>query len=281
MIISGLIFGITSGILYALMAVGFSLIFGVARVLFMAHGQIYMLGGVFAFYFTQRAGVHYFLAILLIMIITGAIGLLIERFLRPLHGKPIMVMVVTIALSMFISNMTMNIFGERSRGMHSPLSGFTLEIFGITIAAERLLVIAVAIAAVTALHFFIKRTKTGQAVRAVSQDEEAATLQGIDVKRSQSLTFFIACATAGLAGVLIAPIYTVNANAGTPALMKTFVVVVLGGLGSLPGSIVGGLFLGLVESFGQLYIGGPSVLITFGIVILLLIVRPRGLMGRG
>lgn len=280
MIVDGLIIGISSGILYALMAVGFSLIFGVARILFMVHGQMYMLGGVFAFWFTQKLGINYFLAIILIMPMTGILGLISERFLRPLHDKPIMIMVTTIALSMLIANLTMNLFGERTRGMESPLSGSILTIFGTSIAVERLLVIFVAIAAVLILHLFIQRTKMGQAVRAITQDEEVAMLQGVDVKRSQAITFFIASATAGLAGILIAPIYFVDATAGTTALLKTFVVVVLGGLGSLPGAIVGGLFLGLVESFGSIFIGGPSVLITFGIVILVLIVRPRGFLGR-
>jgi len=277
--VGALINGVVAGSIYAVVAVGFSLIFGVAKVMFFTHGEIYMLGAVAGFFFLQKLGVPYPLAIIIVMIGIGLLGLLVERFLRPLRGQDLAILLVTIALGMFIANSAMHIFGHTPIAVPTQVSG-TISIFGTTISLERVVIVLAAAAIVLALHFFIQRAKAGQAIRAVAQDREAAQLQGIDINRSAAIVFFIACGTTGAAGVLIAPLYYVDVFLGTSALMRTFIVVIIGGLGSFPGAIAGGLFLGFIESFGYALVGGLSHLISFAVVIVLLIVRPQGLLGR-
>lgn len=277
--VGALINGVVAGSIYALVAVGFSLIFGVAKVMFFTHGEIYMLGAVAGFFFLQKLGVPYPLAIIVVMIGMGLVGLLVERFLRPLRGQDLAILLVTIALGMFVANSAIHIFGYLPLAVPTQVSG-TLNVFGTTLSLERVVIVLAAAAIVLALHFFIQRAKAGQAIRAVAQDREAAQLQGIDINRSAAIVFFVACGTAGAAGVLIAPLYYVDVFLGTSALMRTFIVVIIGGLGSFPGAIAGGLFLGFIESFGYALVGGLSHLISFAVVIVLLIVRPQGLLGR-
>ena len=278
-VMEALLNGVVAGSIYAIVACGFSLIFGIARILFFAHGEIYMLGAVGGFYLVQKLGIPYPLAIIVVMLGTGIIGLLFDRFLRPLHGKDLPVLLITIALGLFISNATMHIFGHTPVAVPTQVYG-TINLFGILVSLERVMLILVSVVIVTALHFFNQRTKIGQAMRAVAQNKDAAQLQGVDLNRSIAMVFIIACGLAGTAGVLIAPLYYVDAFLGTPALMRTIIVVIIGGLGSFPGAIVGGLFLGLIESFGYSLIGGFTHLISFAIVIILLIVKPRGLLAR-
>jgi len=274
-----LVNGVVMGLIYALVAVGFSLIFGVAKVTFFAHGEVYMLGAVGGFYFLQRLGMPYGVGIILGMLGTGIVGLLIERLLRRLRGQDLAIVVVTIALGMFIANAAMHIVGHTPLAVPGQVPGM-ISLFGATLALERVVIVLASVAIVLALHFYIQRTKAGHAIRAVAQDREGALLQGIDINRTTATTFFIACGAAGAAGVLLAPLYYVDVFLGSPALIRTLIVVILGGLGSFPGAIVGGLFLGLIESFGYTYIGGLTHLISFAAVIFLLIVRPQGLLGR-
>ena len=276
----GLVIGLANGLLYALVAVGFSLIFGVAKILFLTHGELYMLGAMFAYYFIQKLGMGYVPAIILVMLITGVLGLIINRFLHRLRGQDLPTLIVTLAIAMLIANVALNTFGERSQVVTSTLWPGTISLLGIIFEGQRVAIVFVALAAVLALHFFIQRTKAGQAIRAIAQDREAALLQGISVSRSQAMTFLIACATAGLAGILVAPVYYVDVFLGGPVLMRTFIIVILGGLGSFPGAIVGGLFLGVIESLGSIFIGGHAMLLSFGAVILMLIIRPQGFLGR-
>jgi branched-chain amino acid transport system permease protein len=273
-----LVNGIVIGLIYALVAVGFSLIFGVAKVMFLAHGEIYMLGSVGSFFFLQKLGVPYILAIFLIMLGMGILGVLAERFLRPVKGQDMAVLLVTVALSMFIANAAIHLFGHLPLPMTTQIKG-SINFLGIVVALERIVVAFASAVIVLILHLFIKWTKTGQGIRAVAQDREAAQLQGIDINRSTATVFFIACGIAGVAGILIAPVYYVDVFIGTPALMRTFIVVIVGGLGSFSGAILGGLFLGFVESFGYALIGGLTYLISFAFVIILLIFRPQGLLG--
>lgn len=269
-----------AGLIYALVAVGFSLIFGVAKIMFFAHGEIYMLGAVGSYYLLAKLGVPYPLAIIVVGLGTGTLGLLIERFLRPLRGQDFPMVLVTVALGMFIANAALHIFGEIPLSVPTQVSG-TIAIFGTKLSLERVVVILASVAIVVALHSFNKWTKAGQAIRAVAQDTDAAQLQGIDINRSTATVFLIACGVAGAAGVLIAPLYYVDVFLGTSALSRTIIVVIIGGLGSFPGAIAGGLFLGFIDSIGYAWVGGLTSLISFGVVIALLIVRPQGLLGRG
>jgi branched-chain amino acid transport system permease protein len=271
--------GVVAGAIYALAAVGFSLIFGVAKVMFFAHGEIYMLGALGGFLFVKKLGIPYPLAIIMVMIGTGLLGMLIERLLRPLRGRDLAILLVTIALGTFIANAAMHIFGHTPLAVPLQVRG-TIDVFGTVLSLERVVIVLAAAVIVLALHFFIQWSKAGQAIRAVAQDMDAALLQGVDINRSAATVFLIACGTAGAAGVLIAPLYYVDVFMGTSALMRTFIVVILGGLGSFPGAIAGGLFLGFIENFGYDLLGGLTHLISFVAVIVLLIVRPQGFLGR-
>jgi branched-chain amino acid transport system permease protein len=272
--------GVFAGLIYALVAVGFSLIFGVAKVMFFAHGEIYMLGAIGGYYLLEKLGMPYPLAIIVVGLGTGILGLLINRFLRPLRGQDFPVVLVTVALGMIIANAALHIFGGAPLSASRQVSG-TIDVFGIMLSLERVVVVLASVAIVVALHCFNQWTKAGQAIRAVAQDTDAAQLQGIDINRSAATVFVIACGVAGAAGVLIAPLYYVDVFLGTSALMRTIIVVIIGGLGSFPGAIAGGLFLGFIDSIGYAWVGGLTSLISFVVVVVLLIVRPQGLLGRG
>lgn len=275
-----LVNGLTLGLVYALTAVGFSMIFGTARILFLAHGSIYMLGAISGFYFVQGLHVPYILALIITMVVIGAFGVIIEKFFRRFRGQELATLVVSTALGMIIAQAVLLSYGQEGRAISSPFRG-TIDLFGTTFSVERIVIVLTSLAIVLALHFFIQRAKAGQAIRAITQDVEAAVLQGIDINRSHILVFVLALATAGVAGILVAPLYFVDPFSDTPALMRTFIVVIIGGIGSFPGAIAGGLLLGFIESFATTFIGGQlAYLASFVIVIMVLAVRPQGLFGR-
>jgi branched-chain amino acid transport system permease protein len=273
-----LINGVVLGLIYALVAVGFSVIYGVARVFVFCHGSIYMLGAICGFYFVSRLGVAYPLALIIAMLGTGAIGLLVERIIRPKRDEPLAAFLIVFGIGMIIDNAMLHIVGEAPHGVARQVPG-VIHIFGATITLERLAVILAAIVIILTLHYLNKQTKMGLGIRALAQNNDAALLQGIDVNRSMETTFFVAFAVAGAAGILVAPLFYVDVFLGTPAIIRTLLVVVIGGLGSFPGAIAGGVLLGLLESFGDTYLGGIGPLLGFLAVIVVLLVRPQGLLG--
>ena len=279
LLIQVLLNGLVSGLVFALLAAGFSLIFGTARLLFFAHGEVYMLGAVGLYLVLRQTGIPYFVAVVSVSLILGVFGLAIERVLyRPLRAHGLSFAISTLALAMIVSSAALLTFGEKPKGVPTPLPG-KIKLFGAFLTLDRLLLIFVSMAILIGLHFFLQRTWSGRAIRAVSQDEETAALQGVDVNRTNMLTFFIALAVAGAGGGLMAPLYSIDAFMGTPILMVTLIVVVLGGLGSFPGAIAGGLFLGLVQSFGYTFIGGLTTIFMFIVVMLVILFRPQGLFG--
>ena len=265
--------------IYALIAAGFTLIFGVAKIMFFAHGEIYMLAAVGSYFLVQRLGVPYPLTVVIVAIGTGILGLLGERLIRPLRGQDLPVILATVALGMIIANGAIHAFGTMPFSVPRQVGG-TISLFGVTITLERMVIFLAAAAVLIGLQVFIKWTKPGQAIRALAQDRDAAQLQGVDVNRSAATVFFIAGSAAGIAAVLIAPLYYVDVFLGTTALMRTIIIVIIGGLGSFPGAILGGLFVGLIDSFGYGLLGGLTQLVSFALVVVLLIARPRGLLGR-
>jgi len=280
LIIPCLLNGLVSGLIYALLAAGFNLIFGAARIVFFAHGEIYMLGAIGAYWLIMGTGIPYPLVLILVPLGVGLFGVVVERIIfRPLRGHDFPIFVSSLALAMIISNSALLTFGERPKAIVSPFTG-KIVLFGAVLTMDRLILIFVSVAVITALYLFLHRTRAGRAIRAVSQDAESAALVGISMNRTNMQTFFIALAICAAGGVLIAPLYVVDAFMGTPVLLVTLIVVVLGGLGSFPGAIIGGLLLGLIQSFGYTFIGGVTSLISFAVVIIVIIFRPRGLYGR-
>lgn len=275
--INGLMLGLT----YVLIASGFSLIYGIMRLLNFAHGEFYMLGAFATYLLSEHLGLDYFTALILSMIIIAVLGMLVYRFFfRPFRDQHDPSLVIALGIAMLIGGLALLIFGEKDKSV-SPVFSGVIQILGATLSVERMVVIFSAILLMTALTLFIKFSKTGQAMRAVAQDREAAALQGIGVDSTFMLCMGISSALAGAAGALLAPLFFVNPFLGMHAVLKALVVVVIGGLGSIPGAIAGGLLLGFVESFGNTFLGDITEMLGFVMVMLVLLFRPQGLFGHG
>jgi branched-chain amino acid transport system permease protein len=267
------------GLIYALVALGFSLIYGVGRVIFCTHGEVYMVGAMSSYFLTTKLGLPFPLVLISVGLGTGVFGLLIERFLfRRLRGNDFAIFVVSLALAMIILNLFSEIFGTEPVRANELFSGYITPM-GVNLSLDKMIVALISVGLILGLHVFFQRVKVGQSMRAVAQDPEAAALQGISINKTVSLTFFLSLSVAGVAGVLVAPVFIINTGMGTSALMNTFVVVILGGIGSFPGAIAGGLFLGILHVVGGLFIGKFTFLLSFVAVIIFLVVRPQGFFG--
>jgi branched-chain amino acid transport system permease protein len=272
--------GLVNGMVYALTAAGFSLIYGHANILFFALGEIYMLGAVLTYVFISNFGIPYFAALGISILILGFFGVFLERFFfRYLEGKDGLVFALaSLALAMLISGIALETFGERGKAISAPVKGI-INMSGVILPSSKLLIVIISLALLLGLHFFFKLTRSGRAIRAVSQEADAAQLVGVSLNYVKGVTFFLALAIAAGGGGLIAPLYYVDVFMGAPILMTTLIVVVLGGLGSFPGAIAGGLFIGIIESFGYTFLGGITTMVSFFIVIFILIIKPEGLFG--
>jgi branched-chain amino acid transport system permease protein len=272
--------GLVSGLIYALTAAGFSLLYGNAGILFFAIGDAYMLGAIVFYYLIAILGVPYIVALLVVLLLLGIFGIILETIIfRHLRGNDLTMAFASLAVGLLIAGVALEVFGEQGKGLPSPFPG-RFKIIGIMLTWDKVVIVAASLVLLSSLHLFFKHTKTGRAIRAVSQDFEAAKLMGVEVNFIKALTFFMALAIAGGAGALVTPLYYADVFMGPPVLMTTLIVVVLGGLGSFPGAILGGILIGLIESFGFTFIGGVTTIIMFLSVIGLLIFKPQGLLGR-
>jgi branched-chain amino acid transport system permease protein len=273
--------GLVIGAMYMLMAVGFTLTFGIMRVVNFAHGEFYMLGA-FAGFFTYVQWEMPFVVCLLIAAVTvGILGMLIERTLiQPFRSDEMSGMIATLAISVIIQNGAVLLWGPSPRAMPDIVTG-SLTIGPFSFSWSRLVVIAAAALIFVAFWLFMQRTRLGRAMRAVAQDTETALLQGIRVNTIYPLAFGLSVALAALAGALMGPVFSVSPFVGLTPMLKAFVVVILGGLGSVPGAVVGGLMLGMIESFTATIFGSlVSDILQLLLVILILLVRPAGLLGQ-
>ena len=279
-IINGLIIGST----YVLVASGLTLIFGILDVVNLAHGEVYMIGAFVAFTAVSMMGLNFWFALPISMIVVAVLGILMEKmFFKPLRDKPhINSMIVSIAVSVLLSNIAMLIWGSDPQLLKTEMAGQTLRFLGAAITVQRLIVIIVGAILLIALNLFIEKTTIGKTMRATAQDRDASALMGINIDRVFTLTFAIGCALAAAAGTLIAPVFLVFPTMGATSFVKGFTVVILGGLGNVMGAIYAGLLLGLVESLGAVYISTAyKDAFSFIILILFLLFRPNGIMGRG
>jgi branched-chain amino acid transport system permease protein len=281
MIFQALLNGVVNGVVYALTAAGFTIIYGNAGILFFALGEIYMLGAIFFYLLVVVVGIHYFPSLGIVVLVMSLCGVLVERLLfRHLKGSELIFAFASLALGMLIAGLALEFFGERGQGVPFPWPG-VINIFGAIITYNKLTIGLASFVILFALSLFFEKTKAGWAIRAVSQDTEAAELVGVNVNRTNAFTFALALAITGTAGALLAPLYYIDVFIGAPILTTTLIVVVLGGLGNFYGAIVAGVFIGLVESFGNSFLGGTTALMSFIIVIIILISRPQGLLRRG
>jgi branched-chain amino acid transport system permease protein len=273
------------GTMYALMALGFTMIYGISRIVNFAHGEIYMVGS-FVVYYIVLSGVPYFLGIILGSITMGFLGIILERILfRPVrYTEPGTIaefpsVVITLALIQIFPAVTFFFCGVREKNISSGIDGM-ITAWGIAVPLERVMVIIVGLGIFFGLLFFIKYHREGRALNAAAQDLEAAVLQGVHPDHAARLSFGIGFGLAAAAGALVASVYFLAPTIGPEALLKAFIVVVLGGIGSIPGTLLGGLVVGFIESFGRVIMGGNlPLLLAFLLIVILLIFRPRGLLG--
>ena len=275
--------GIILGSLYMLVALGLFLIFGILEVTNFAHGEFYMLGAFATLFVMTGLGAPFLPAVVLAMLCMAAFGIMVERVVfRPIVGKPLINgMLLSFGLSTFLTNAALLLFTADPRKIESEFAQVHLRFLGLHVTLERLLALAVGTALVGFLAYFIQHTKTGKAMRAVSENKEVSALMGIDIDRVIVSTFFIGSALGGAAGVLVGLLFTqVYHYMGFTAGLKGFTAAVVGGIGSIPGAMVGGLLLGLAESIGVGFVSPRyKDLIAFGVLILLLLVRARGILG--
>jgi branched-chain amino acid transport system permease protein len=275
--------GLVLGSIYALVASGLSLIWGSMKMLNFAHGELYMLGGFATYYAMTLLGLPWWLAIPLAMALILLVGFGIEKLtIEPLLRRPgwdYTPIIATLGLSIFLQNAALLVFGERFKNLPYFIEG-SGTYFGMRMAYQRLLILVVSVAVIVLFAQFLRRSKLGMALRAVAQDRDAATLQGIDVRGTYMWTFGISGALAALASAMVAPIFAINPWMGGTLLIKAFVVCVVGGLGDLRGAILGGILLGTAESLAVVLLSSEwKDVVSFAILIIVLWVRPSGFFG--
>ena len=273
--------GLVIGMMYALMAIGFTLVFGIMRIVNFAHGEFYMIGSFVAFFTYAQWQLPFALTLLIAFVLVGAVGAVIEWLvIRPLRTDELTGMIATLGISVVLQNSALMFFGASPRPMPDVVSGL-VRLGPVVFSWSRVFVILSAALVLTAFWLFMQKSRTGRAMRAVAQDQEAALIQGINVERIFPLAFGMSVALAAIAGVLMAPIFSVSPFVGTAPMLKAFIVVILGGLGSIPGAILGGLLLGMIESYGATFLGSVIAdMLELGLVIAILLARPSGLLGR-
>ncbi len=274
--------GIMLGSTYAIVALGLTLVFGILHIPNFAHGHLYMLGAYIGFFLMTLYGFGFWTALIASMIILALVGMLVERVVyRPLQKRPVINSFISaVGALMILETGVIVLWGPQGRRIPNPYPGI-VDLLGITMTWQCLLVILVAIALIILLQMFIKKTTVGTTIEAVAQNREGAMLVGINVNLVFSLTFAISTATAAAAACLVAPIFMISPTMGALLGMKAFVIVILGGLGSIPGAILGGYILGLLEAIGGGYLSAAyKDVYAFGALILILSIRPTGLFGR-
>lgn len=275
--------GLMLGGLYALMACGLNLIFGVMRVINFAHGELMAIGALSTVSLVGALHLSLGLAIALVPLLTALIGLAMHRLvLQRLADVPmIMSLLATYAISTILVNIAILVWGGGYRGLPGVLSG-SIQVLGVSVPLSRLVAFSVALAVSLAVWWVLEKTRFGRAVRSVSQAPELAEISGISIERIRNATFALGAGMAGLAGVLMAPTIASDPQLGTRFLIKAFAVIIVGGMGSYPGAIAAALLLGVIEVFGGYLTGaviGSALLYLLMLVVLL--VRPRGLLGVG
>ena len=292
-----LVNGITTGALYSLIALGFSMVYGVLKLLNFAHGDLYMVGAYIGFFVIQWFGgaQHLTIAVPLLLVImfvlaaglVGGLGVAIERFAyRPLRDAPrIAPLITAIGVSFFLESSALLLFGAQYRVYNtadfiSLSSG--IQIGSVTIDSVQILVLVLGVVLMAGLQLLVNRTRLGRQMRAVAADREAAEMLGINVNFVITATFFLGSALAGVAGIMGGLLFNqVTSTIGFIAGLKAFTAAVVGGIGSIPGAMLGGLVIGVAESFVTGYISSTySNLIVFGILIVVMLIRPSGLLGR-
>ncbi|SDA27406.1 branched-chain amino acid transport system permease protein [Ruminococcus sp. YE71] len=284
--LDNLINGISLGSIYAVIALGYTLVYGIAKMLNFAHGDVIMVGGYVIFTMMTTLHVNPYLSILISMAACTLLGITIEKIAyKPLRqATSLSVLITAIGVSYFLQNMALLIFGEKPVTFTSVINLPKITLFDgqIIIKSETTAAIIVSVLIVVGLSLFVNKTRSGRAMLAVSEDKDAAQLMGINVNRTISLTFAIGSGLAAVAGALLCSTYPVLSNTtGAMPGIKAFVAAVFGGIGSIPGAMIGGLLIGIIEILGRAYIS-PQLAdaIVFAVLIIVLMVKPTGILGK-
>lgn len=284
--LSYLINGISLGSVYAIIALGYTMVYGIAKMLNFAHGDIIMVGGFTAFTVVSTMGGSPIVGILAAVVVCTTLGVAVERIAyRPLRdASPLAVLITAIGVSYLLQNVALLIFGSNARQFTSVVNLPPLKLAGgeLSISSVTIVTILACVVIMAGLMFFINKTKIGQAMLAVSEDRGAATLMGINVNRTIAITFAIGSALAAIAGVLLCSAYpSLTPYTGSMPGIKAFVAAVFGGIGSIPGALIGGVLLGVIENLTKAYISSQlSDAIVFSVLIIVLLVRPTGILGK-
>lgn len=285
--LASLINGISLGSVYAIIALGYTMVYGIAKMLNFAHGDVIMVGAYATFVMISQMGRPVALALPISMVVCTVLGLAVERFAyRPLRkaASPLAVLITAIGVSYLLQNLALLIFGADTKSFSSVVTLSSLKLFDgrIVITGEMIVNAVVCVIIMAALTLFVNKTKQGQAMRAVSEDKGAAQLMGINVNGTIALTFAIGAALAAIAGVLMCSSYpSLNPYTGAMPGIKAFVAAVFGGIGSIPGAFIGGLLLGVIEILGKTYISSQlGDAIVFSVLIIVLLIKPTGILGR-
>ena len=278
--------GLSLGSIYAIIALGYTMVYGIAKMLNFAHGDVLMIGSYITFVFMSQMGINPIISVLLAAIACTIIGITIERIAyKPLRGaNSLAVLITAIGVSYFLQNIALLIFGANTKSFKSIVTIPPLKLFGgqLIISSESIVTITLCIVIMLALTTFINKTKMGQAMLAVSEDRSASTLMGINVNGTIAMTFAIGSFLAAFAGVLLCSAYpTLTPTTGAMPGIKAFVAAVIGGIGSIPGAFIGGLILGVLENLSKAYISAQlSDAIVFSVLIIMLLVKPSGILGK-
>ena len=281
-----LINGVSIGAVYAIIALGYTMVYGIAKMLNFAHGDVIMVGAYVSYCVTSYLGLPAALSILVAVVVCTVLGIVIEGLAyKPLRGTPSLAVLITaIGVSYFLQNAAQLIFGSAPKNFKSIVTMKPLTLFdgGLTITGEVVITIAICVAIMVGLTLFTTKTRMGKAMRAVSEDRAAAQLMGINVNQTISLTFAIGSALAAVAGVLLcSTVPTLMPTTGAMPGIRAFTAAVFGGIGSIPGAMLGGILLGVIETFSKAYISTQfSDAIVFSVLIIILLVKPAGLLGK-
>ncbi len=285
-IVQLVLLGLVRGTMYAVMGVGLSVIFGIMGIVNFAHGELFMMGCYIMYYFTGILKLPFPVGIAASAVCMFFIGMLLEKGLlsrlREKSGREWLMnsFVLTIGLMVMFQNLALISFSSKQRGISSLIPGI-MEFGDVILINDHLLVLVLAVVSIGALFYFTKKTRTGKGIRATSQHAEAAQTLGIDINRMFTISFGIGAALAGIAGAILITLFPANPYAGAQPVLKSFAVVILGGLGNVNGAIVAGLLIGLIETFSMFFLaGGWQNVLVFGVVILVLIFKPDGLFAK-